>query len=90
MRSAADLKDGIQGDSRCPATARSRTLAGPPSTEGVVAVNTLKFWARPAVLVALWIVAAAFTLSQLTTVARLLLSTRQRPPLVAQQRDPSA
>jgi hypothetical protein len=38
-------------------------------------VYTIKFWASPAVLVALWIAAAAFTLSQLATVAPSLLST---------------
>ena len=31
-------------------------------------METLKFWARPAVLAALWIAAASFTLSELTTV----------------------
>jgi hypothetical protein len=34
-----------------------------------------------------WIVAAAFTLSQLATVAPLLISTRMQPPRLEQQRD---
>ena len=56
-------------------------------TERVVAVKTLKFWANPAVLVALWIVAAAFTLSQLATVAPLLLSTRVQAARLEEERD---
>ncbi len=45
-------------------------------------MKRIKFWISPAALIALWIIAAAFTLSQLATVAPLLLSTRvQRPPL---------
>jgi hypothetical protein len=48
-----------------------------PNREGD-AVYTIKFWASPAVLVALWIAAAAFTLSQLATVAPSLLSTGVR------------
>jgi len=48
----------------------------------VVTVKTLKLWISPAALIALWILVSAFTLSQLATVAPLLLSTRvQSPPL---------
>jgi len=53
----------------------------------VVTVKTLKFWVSPAVFVALWIVAAAYTLSQLATVAPSLLSTRVQPPRLEEQRD---
>ena len=56
-------------------------------TEGVVTVKTLRFWVSPAILVALWIIAAAFTVSQLATVAPLLLSTRVQPPRLEEQRD---
>jgi len=59
-------------------------------TEGVFTVKTLKFWASPAVLVALWIIAAAFTLSQLATVSPSLLSTGVQPPRLEEQRDPAA
>ena len=59
-------------------------------TEGVFTVKTLKFWASPAVLVALWIFAAAFTLSQLATVSPSLLSTGVQPPRLEEQRDPAA
>jgi hypothetical protein len=37
-------------------------------------VETLKFWARPAVIAALWIAATSFTLSELTTVVPSLRS----------------
>jgi hypothetical protein len=50
-------------------------------------MKSLEFWVSPAVLVAVWIVAAAFTLSQLATVAPLLISTRMQPPRLEQQRD---
>jgi hypothetical protein len=53
----------------------------------VVTVKTLRFWVSPAILVALWIIAAAFTVSQLATVAPLLLSTRVQPPRLEEQRD---
>jgi hypothetical protein len=56
----------------------------------VFTVKTLKFWASPAVLVALWIIAAAFTLSQLATVTPSLLSTGVQPPRLEEQRDPAA
>jgi len=52
----------------------------------VVTVKTLKFWISPAALIALWIIAAAFTLSQLATVAPLLLSTRVQPPPLEEPR----
>jgi hypothetical protein len=53
-------------------------------------VTTLKFWASPAVLIALWIIAAAFTVSQLATVAPLLLSTSMQGSLVDRSREISA
>ena len=43
-------------------------------------MNTLKLWASPAALVALWIVVTAFTISQVATVAPLLISTRVQAP----------
>jgi hypothetical protein len=52
-------------------------------------VKTLKFWASPAVLVVLWIIVAAFTLSQLATVAPLL-SAGVQPPRLEEQREPAA
>jgi hypothetical protein len=58
-------------------------------TEGVFTVKTLKFWASPAVLVLVWIIVAAFTLSQLATVAPLL-SAGVQPPRLEEQRDPAA
>jgi len=56
----------------------------------VFTVKTLMLWASPAVLVALWIIAAAFTLSQLATVAPSLLSTGVQPPRLEEQREPAA
>jgi len=53
-------------------------------------VTTLKLWASPAVLIALWIIAAAFTVSQLATVAPSLLSTGMQPSLVDRPREISA
>jgi len=38
-------------------------------------MQTFKFWLRPALIVFLWIVTAAFTLSELATVVPLLCST---------------
>ena len=38
------------------------------------AVAKLNFWIRPALIVALWIVAAAFTLSELATAVPLITS----------------
>ena len=43
-------------------------------------VNTLKLWGSPAALLALWIVVAAFTISEVATVAPLLISTRVQAP----------
>ena len=43
-------------------------------------MQTLKFWLRPALMVCLWIVIAAFTLSELATVVPLLCSTGAAPP----------
>ena len=95
MRSAADLKCPIGSDSRCLAAVSVATIAAGPGesavrTEGVLTVKTLKFWLSPAVLVALWIIAAAFTLSQLATVAPSLLSTGVQPPRLEEQREPAA
>jgi len=56
----------------------------------VFTVKTLKFWASPALLVAIWIVAAAFTLSQLATVAPSLLSTGVQTPRLEERREPAA
>jgi hypothetical protein len=56
-------------------------------TEGVVTVKTLKLWLSPAALIALWIVAAAFTLSQLATVAPVLLSTHVQAPRLEEKPD---
>jgi len=53
-------------------------------------VKTLKFWLSPAVLVAVWIIAAAFTLSQLATVGPSLLSTGLQPARLEEQREPAA
>ena len=53
-------------------------------------MKTLKFWLSPAVLVAVWIIAAAFTLSQLATVGPSLLSTGLQPSRLEEQREPAA
>jgi len=95
VRSAADLKRPIGSDSRCLAASLVATIAAGPGepavrTEGVFTVKTLKLWVGPAVLVALWIIAAAFTLSQLATVAPSLLSTGIQPPRMEEQREPAA
>jgi len=69
-------------------------VAGPGEsairTEGVFTVKTIKFWASPAVLVAVWIIVSAFTLSQLATVAPSLLSAGVQPPRLEEQSDPAA
>jgi hypothetical protein len=44
-----------------------RTGGAGPNTGRMQAVTKLNFWIRPALIVALWIVAAAFTLSELAT-----------------------
>jgi hypothetical protein len=49
-------------------------------------VETFKFWARPAVVAALWIATASFTLSELTTVVPALRSA-MLPPAPARSRD---
>jgi hypothetical protein len=43
-------------------------------------VETLKFWARPAVIAGLWIAATSFTLSELTTVVPSLRSASSPAP----------
>ena len=50
-------------------------------------MKTLKLWVSPAALIAVWIVAAAFTLSQLATVGPSLVSTGAQPPRLEEQRD---
>ena len=50
-------------------------------------MKTLKLWLSPAALIALWIVAAAFTLSQLATVAPVLLSTHVQAPRLEEKPD---
>jgi len=45
-------------------------------------MSTLWFWFRPAFLVSLWMVVAAFTLSELATVVPALLSSGGEPPAV--------
>jgi len=45
-------------------------------------MQTFKFWLRPALIVFLWIVTAAFTLSELATVVPLLCSTGATAPRV--------
>jgi hypothetical protein len=53
----------------------------------------LKFWIRPALIVVLWIVASAFTLSELATVVPLISSSveparPQRPQRKLRARTP--
>jgi hypothetical protein len=48
----------------------------------MLAMQTLKFWLRPALIVFLWIVTAAFTLSELATVVPLLSSTGATAPRI--------
>jgi len=48
----------------------------------MLAMQTFKFWLRPALIVFLWIVTTAFTLSELATVAPLLCSTGATAPRV--------
>jgi len=48
-------------------------------------MQTLKFWLRPALIVFLWIVTAAFTLSELATVVPLLCSTGATPPRIRER-----
>jgi hypothetical protein len=43
-------------------------------------VETLKFWARPAVIAGLWIAATSFTLSELATVVPSLRSASSPAP----------
>ena len=51
-----------------------RTGGAGPNTGRMQAVAKLNFWIRPALIVALWIVAAAFTLSELATAVPLITS----------------
>jgi len=48
----------------------------------MLAMQTLKFWIRPALIVFLWIITAAFTLSELATVVPLLCSTGATAPRI--------
>jgi hypothetical protein len=54
----------------------------------MLAVNMLKLWARPAIIASLWIIAAAFMLSELATVAPLLRSSRAEPPQAREPKQP--
>jgi hypothetical protein len=51
----------------------------------MLAMQTLKFWLRPALIIFLWIVTAAFTLSELATVVPLLCSTGVTAPRVRER-----
>jgi len=51
----------------------------------MLAMQTLKFWLRPALIVFLWIVTAAFTLSELATVVPLLCSTGATAPRIRER-----
>lgn len=46
----------------------------------------LTYWIRPALITLVWIVVAAFTLSELTTVAPSLGLSGSRPPLESASR----
>ena len=48
-------------------------------------MQTLKFWLRPALILFLWVVTAAFTLSELATVVPLLCSTGATAPRIRGQ-----
>jgi len=48
----------------------------------MLAMQTLKFWLRPALILFLWVVTAAFTLSELATVVPLLCSTGATAPRI--------
>jgi hypothetical protein len=52
----------------------------------MAAVNTLKLWLRPAMLLVLWFVLTAFTLSEVATVAPLLRAAAPERPRLAQAR----
>ena len=54
-----------------------RTGGAGPNTGRMQAVAKLNFWIRPAVIVALWIVAAAFTLSELATAVPLITGSTE-------------
>jgi hypothetical protein len=59
------------------------------------AVAKLNFWIRPALIIALWIVAAAFTLSELATAVPLITGSAgpvrtQMPPRTLRARTPPA
>lgn len=58
----------------------------------MLTVKTLKFWVRPALMISLWIFAAAFTLSKLATVTPSLLSAGAEPTRTRElrRRDPEA
>ena len=49
-------------------------------------MNTLKLWFRPAMLLVLWFLATAFTLSELATVAPLLHASGAKRPRIAEAR----
>jgi len=45
-------------------------------------MTTLRFWFRPAILLFAWMLAAAFTLTELATVVPLLASAGGEPPAI--------
>jgi hypothetical protein len=53
-------------------------------------VETLKFWVRPAVIVALWTAAASFTVSELATVVPSLRSAAAQAPRLREARSHTA
>jgi hypothetical protein len=58
----------------------------PGPTRRMAAVNTLKLWLRPAMLLVLWFLVTAFTLSEVATVAPLLRASGAERPRLAQAR----
>ena len=51
----------------------------------MLAMQTLKFWLRLALILFLWVVTAAFTLSELATVVPLLCSTGPTAPRIRER-----
>jgi len=58
--------------------AGERAASNHQSNEKVVAMKTLRFWFRPAILALFWVVLTAFTLAELATVAPVLRGERPR------------
>ena len=63
-----------------------RRRARRAQTRRMAAVNTLKLWLRPAMLLVLWFLVTAFTLSEVATVAPLLRASAVGRPRLAQAR----